>query len=443
MIKNYLLLSLKVLRRKPFYTFISLFGISFTLMILMLITSMGDAVFGANAPMSDVDRMVFVPMVEQFKIQYDTTYTVDTIFMDNGAMRYDSVMNTKEVGKSMNNGYMSYALGDKHLRHLEAAEKTSLFGPDHEIDGYLDGRKVNFSASYTDPAYWDIFDFNFLHGQHYGPEDYEQGSKVAIIREDAAREYFGVADATVLGQEVEVGRDRFRVIGVVAQPLKDDDFIGGDLFMPTTAGGSRIMGAPGDIRGGFAMAFVAKSSAERAALMRELDFVAKNFTLPADSYFNELKIYNGTAVQNFARNTIGGEDMSDSVLYLFIPIGILLALFIILPLLNLVNLNTSRVYERQSEIAVRKAFGADSRNILYQFILENLVLTAIGGVIGLVLAYGVVQYINANDLLGWVRLSFSPTVFFYAILIIFIFGLLSGLLPAYRMSRTNIAGSLR
>ena len=50
----------------------------------------------------------------------------------------------------------------------------------------------------------------------------------------------------------------------------------------------------------------------------------------------------------------------------------------LLPAVNLVNLNISRIMERASEIGVRKAFGASSRTLVGQFVVENLVLTLVG-----------------------------------------------------------------
>ena len=61
----------------------------------------------------------------------------------------------------------------------------------------------------------------------------------------------------------------------------------------------------------------------------------------------------------------------------------------LLPTVNLVNINLSRILDRASEIGVRKAFGASSRTLVGQFVVENLVLTLIGGAIGLLLAAAV------------------------------------------------------
>ena len=54
----------------------------------------------------------------------------------------------------------------------------------------------------------------------------------------------------------------------------------------------------------------------------------------------------------------------------------------LLPTVNLININVSRIMERASEIGVRKAFGASSRTLVGQFIVENLILTLVGGAVG-------------------------------------------------------------
>jgi cell division protein FtsX len=58
-------------------------------------------------------------------------------------------------------------------------------------------------------------------------------------------------------------------------------------------------------------------------------------------------------------------------------------LFMLLPALNLVNLNTGRIMERSTEIGVRKAFGATSMQLAGQLVVENVLLCLAGGLIGL------------------------------------------------------------
>ena len=71
-------------------------------------------------------------------------------------------------------------------------------------------------------------------------------------------------------------------------------------------------------------------------------------------------------------------------------------LFVLLPTVNLVNINVSRIMERASEIGVRKAFGASARTLVGQFIVENVLLTLIGGLIGLVLSLFVLRALNES-----------------------------------------------
>lgn len=443
MFKNYLLLSLKVLKRKPFYTFISLFGISFTLTVLMLLTSMGDAMLGSNQPMSDMDRMVFLNNVERFTPFFDTIPVVDSVVLASGAMRYDTTFETESAGRMMNNSSGSFHFFDNNLRNLEKVESYSFFNANGSMETYLDGRKVSLTTNYVDADYFRVFDFSFLHGVPFGEAAIKQGDRVAVITDKGALEYFGNASEAVIGQEMTVGYDRFRIVGVVAQPLAEHYAIRDDVMLPFTTINEKALASTG-MGGGFVAVFKASSAAERSSVIDQLAFYAEQFKMPPGSEFERLSLPGKTFLQDFAMDIVGYDDNPERAVWImFGPLVILLLLFLMLPLLNLVNLNISRVFERRSEIAVRKAFGADSRDILYQFILENIVMTLIGGILGLVLAAVLIWYINDNDLLGITRLAFSPKVFLYFLGLTLLFGLLSGLLPAYRMSRTNIANSLR
>ena len=444
MIKNYLTLALKVLRRKPFYTFVSLFGISFTLMILMLITSMGDAMLGANKPMTEMDRMVFLSTVERYTPFYDTTYVVDSVLMDSGNMRYDSTINAEDAGRMVNNGPGSYYFMDNNLRNFEDVESYSFFTRGGSSDAYLDGRKVTLATTYTDAGYWEVFDYNFVAGIPFGSDDVTGANKVVVMTDRAAKNYFGTNVDGIVGKEIELGEERFKVVGIIKRPLMDNDAVSADVMLPVTTLESKILNST-DLGGSFNAVFMATTPDKKQSVIEQLNFYAENFAMPSDQEFEKLGLKGGTHLQIFANELIGGdnEDPDKAVYLLFIPLAIMVLLFVALPLINLINLNISRVFERKSEIAVRKAFGADSKNILYQFVFENFVLTFIGGAIGLLLALGIIEYSNTNDLLGRVQLAFSFEIFCYFLLLIVVFGLLSGLLPAYRMSRTNIGNALR
>ena len=129
--------------------------------------------------------------------------------------------------------------------------------------------------------------------------------------------------------------------------------------------------------------------------------------------------------------------------YLYMVLVGFALLFMSLPAINLVNVNISRIMERASEIGIRKAFGASSKVLTYQFITENIILTLIGGIIALILSVGVIYFINTSGMINYVDLTINWKVFVIAILVSLVFGLLSGVYPAWRMSRLQVVTALR
>jgi putative ABC transport system permease protein len=99
--------------------------------------------------------------------------------------------------------------------------------------------------------------------------------------------------------------------------------------------------------------------------------------------------------------------------------------------------------ERSSEIGVRKAFGASSGTLVYQFIVENIILTLLGGFIGVILSFVAIQVLNGMNLIPNLVLSINFTVLAIGLLICFLFGLISGVYPAWRMSKLNVVTALK
>lgn len=118
-------------------------------------------------------------------------------------------------------------------------------------------------------------------------------------------------------------------------------------------------------------------------------------------------------------------------------------LFMLLPTLNLINLNSGRIVERASEIGVRKAFGATSSTLAFQFIIENIIITLIGGAIGLLLAFGVLKTIEVSGSIPHGEFPINFSVFAYGIFLCFLFGILSGVVPALRMSKMSIVSAIK
>ena len=103
----------------------------------------------------------------------------------------------------------------------------------------------------------------------------------------------------------------------------------------------------------------------------------------------------------------------------------------------------SRILERASEIGVRKAFGASSAALVGQFVVENLVLTLVGGVARARRRRSRARGPDRSGLLPYAHFPLNLRVFLCGLAVALVFGVLSGAYPAWRMSRLHPVEALR
>src|SRR5215217_4906522 len=183
MFHHYLVLAVKVLLRRKFFTFISLFGISFTLLVLTVVVAIFDHAFGPGAEEPRQDRTLYVER----------------------AVMYG------EHGTWSSSG--GFKLFDRYARDLPGVERLSVYQNAHTVHSYLDGRKVSSGLKRTDDEYWRILDFEFLEGGPFGTADVAEARFVAVINRATRQRIFDGRPA--VGQTLEADGQRFRVIGVV------------------------------------------------------------------------------------------------------------------------------------------------------------------------------------------------------------------------------------
>ena len=143
---------------------------------------------------------------------------------------------------------------------------------------------------------------------------------------------------------------------------------------------------------------------------------------------------------------------------IFRQIGAVLLILLLVPALNLSGMISGRMEKRLPEIGVRKAFGAASCVFFSQIIWENLILTVIGGCLGLIISYGMV-FLSINWLLTLLddnvtalpdgvgvsitpQMLFSPVLFMAVFLICVMINLFSAVIPAYLSLRKDIVYSI-
>jgi len=431
-----LTLALRVLRRRKFFTFISLFGISFTIMALVIVAAIGEAALGDSSPMGNRDNMVVAAHYRAEQILPDTSYAIDSSMID-GRMVYDSTM---QIGE--NTAQDNY---DNMLRGLDGAQLQSYSAPTADFNTYLDGRKVELAANYTDAEYFQVFNFEWIAGAPYNSTQVQAGEQLVVMSDDAAIDYFGKADASLIGEDLPIGEKNYRIAGLLQRPNTQFAGVASDIFMPITTAGPGYIGSV-EYRGGGLGIFIAPTPKGLDRIKASLAEVAAGLEpLPDDPDKNRFHIEGLTVAEEIAASYYGDPGINRDRTYskFFGPLWVLISMLVLLPALNLANVNLSRVFERAPEIAVRKSFGATDGDILRQFLFETLVITVIGGVLGVLLSLAVITISNQEEWIRGVRMAFTPEVALYTLLIILFFGLLTGLAPALRLARTRIATSLR
>jgi putative ABC transport system permease protein len=115
----------------------------------------------------------------------------------------------------------------------------------------------------------------------------------------------------------------------------------------------------------------------------------------------------------------------------------------LLPTVNLTNINVSRILERAPEIGVRKAFGASSGALVGQFVVENVALTLAGSIAAFAISEAVMAAISSSGVIPYLDLSLNYRIFLYGTATALVFGVLSGVYPAWKMSRLDPVAALK
>ena len=406
MLKNYFKIAIAVLKRRKFFTFISLFGISFTLTILMVLTAFIDKVVNDNYPDRKRDKSLYINNLEQ-------------------------------RGKNnMTSGALSFYLLNHYARGLKTPVKVAISSGANGTNTYINNKKIAVYYKYTNADFWDVLDYDFLEGKAFTAQQVNNGEHVAVISEDTKKKYFG-DQPSVVGKYIEADNVQYRVSGVVKNVPITMYMLYSDIYLPYTV--SKIDYNGKEYGGGYTGILLAASKSD--VYKMKLEYEQMISKLPMESKdFDKMYSHADSFIEGYVRT---GREEQSGVTYALIAISIFVLLVMLLPTLNLVNINITRIMERSSEIGVRKAFGASSKTLVYQFIVENLILTLLGGLIGVVFSVVILKIINNANPIDNVVLSLNFTVLFVALLICLVFGLLSGVYPAWRMSKLNVVTALK
>lgn len=402
------------MQRRKFFTFISLFGISMTLTILIALTAFYEHMFSGKYPEVYRHRTLFSTMIEE--------------------------KDTSEGSTSR--GPMSMYYINTYIKTLKTPEKTSFASSPSTINTYGNGKKIQLFFKYTDPVFWEIMAFEFLEGQPYTQRQIDNNEAVAVINDNTRDDYFGKGVSAV-GKTIEIDGKNLRVIGVLRGCPITRPIVSADVYMPYHL--QKQDPASTSFNGSYQAIVLAKNEQDMVRIQAEYNEVVPRIPLQQHGDFkphvlkaNLYPYFESVMESGIMRSEDGSAQKR---FYLFSIIFALL--FMSLPAINLVNINISRILERSSEIGIRKAFGASSSTLVYQFVIENILLTLIGGVIALFFSACFLYWFNNSQLIDYADLTINWTVVTVTILLSLVFGLMSGVFPAWRMSKLPVVEALK
>ncbi len=277
-------------------------------------------------------------------------------------------------------------------------------------------------------------------GRFINAEDVEKQRRVIFLGSEVARKLFGNAPA--VGQSIRVNGLTFEVIGVLTQKVSFSNYYSPDkysVFIPYTT--VKQVWSQDYVDN---LVFQTMGPAVHEQALKQVREVlgSRHGFNPRD----ERAITFNDSVEN-------AQIISGITGGLKIILSIIGALTLMIGGIGVMNIMLVSVTERTREIGVRKALGAKRRHILIQFLLEALVITFLGGLLGIALSQLIVIFAGHRPFLAElledptrqtdIFLILSGDVVLTATIILMLVGIVSGLWPAMRASKTDPIESLR
>jgi putative ABC transport system permease protein len=290
-----------------------------------------------------------------------------------------------------------------------------------------DGNAETVSRQWVLSGLFEVLGVRALVGRTFLPLDDAERARAIVLSEPYWRTRFG-ADPKVVGSQLRLDGDPWTVVGVVP---KEFELMGGTSIwaLRTFERTPELRGA----RGFFAVGRLRPGVSIEAA-RSDLSGIAEELARE----FPETNAGRGVTLEPLHDALVGSELRLTSMLFLGV-VGFVLLICCV----NVANLLLARGTVRLRELAIRSALGADRRRVIRQLLTESLLLSAMGGLLGVgvgaLILSAAPSVIPQGLLPAAVRLDFDARVVGFCAVVAFVVGLLFGLAPAWQATRLSAA----
>ena len=278
-------------------------------------------------------------------------------------------------------------------------------------------------------SYLFVKNYEIESGKSFTTDDDRNAAKVALIGSTVATELFG--DIDPVGKFLRIGNVPFKVVGLLKPKGQSGPFDQDDLILiPLTTAQRKVFGT--DFPGSVNQILVKASSVEDSAIAeKDVTEILRTRHNLGKSQENDFEIRNNAEFQ---------ETMKSNIKSITIFLICVAAISLLVGGIGVMNIMLVSVTERTKEIGIRMAIGARAGDIRLQFLVEALVLSLVGGLIGIISGIGVASAFGL--------LTHRPVVFsIIPIIVSFAFsglvGIIFGIWPAYKASLLNPIDALR
>ena len=316
------------------------------------------------------------------------------------------------------------------VEYEDIAEKLDNF---EGIDGYSptvngstyikNSSNTSLSTSYigTDQNYTLVQDKTISEGRFLTSFDIDGSLNTAVIGSYIANELFPDGDA--VGSHISISGQKFKVVGIFTEVASSEESSEDDMIVIPYTVAQRLSRA-----GSINTIYVKVTDA---------DDVENTITLLERLLYN---LYENEDYYNVTSQEAMLETLSSVTDTLSIILGGIAAISLLVGGIGLMNIMIVSVTERTREIGIRKAVGAKRFDIMLQFLIEALILTVLGGLVGILVGCLAITIIGK---IGLVPAVYSAKWMLISFIVSLSIGVLFGLFPAYKAANLNPIEALR